>query len=175
MAAVTEVIGVEQLLDSGPPAHGQWPHMPPGLPRLACEAQHVPSAQRRCQHRRLAASRKRRRAATHPARNTAGTAVILHDCVAGSMFSERLVYRLYIIHVVVPGCFSTRYLDAGTPPRGEVVSRLPQRQSHQRSTFRIVSDMVGAGALQSRAMSITGATETTATRIHPAKDAAPDM
>jgi hypothetical protein len=40
----------------------QWPHMPPGLPRrtkgLACEAQHVQSAQRRCQQLKLAASAK---------------------------------------------------------------------------------------------------------------------
>jgi hypothetical protein len=48
------------------------------------------------------------------------------------------------------------------------------RRSHQRSTFRIVSDMVGAGALQSRAMSSTGATETIAKRAHHPRDAAPD-
>src|SRR5689334_1468130 len=50
-----------------------------------------------------------------------------------------------------------------------------QRRSHQRSTFRIVSDMVGAGAPQSRTMKTTGTNETTAKRVHTATDAAPDM
>jgi transcriptional regulator of acetoin/glycerol metabolism len=50
----------------------------------------------------------------------AGTTVILHDRVATSTFSERLFYRLNIIHVVMPGCFATRHtLDAGTSIRGE--------------------------------------------------------
>jgi hypothetical protein len=42
----------------------------------------------------------------------------VHDRIASSTFSERLFYRLNIIHVVVPGCFATRHtLDAGTPTR----------------------------------------------------------
>jgi transcriptional regulator of aromatic amino acid metabolism len=51
----------------------------------------------------------------------AGTTVILHDCIAAGTFSERLFYRLNIIHVVVPGCFATRHtMDARTPTRAEL-------------------------------------------------------
>ena len=34
----------------------------------------------------------------------AGPTVILHDCMVAGMFSERLFYRLNIIHVVMSGC-----------------------------------------------------------------------
>jgi DNA-binding NtrC family response regulator len=37
----------------------------------------------------------------------AGTTVILHDCIVAGTFSERLFYRLNIIHIVMPGCLST--------------------------------------------------------------------
>jgi transcriptional regulator with PAS, ATPase and Fis domain len=50
----------------------------------------------------------------------AGTTVILHDCVVAGTFSERLFYRLNIIHIVLPGCFAAHHtLDAGTPTSAE--------------------------------------------------------
>lgn len=106
----------------------------------------------------------------------AWTTVILHDCVVAGTFSERLFYRLNIIHIVLPGCFcSTPYVECGNADKRRVASSLRPRRSHQRSTFRIVSDMVGGGALQSRTMSRGGASETTARRVHPAKERVPDM
>ena len=49
----------------------------------------------------------------------AGTTVVLHDCIVAGTFSERLFYRLNIIHVVMPG-FATRHtLNAETPTHAE--------------------------------------------------------
>ena len=49
----------------------------------------------------------------------AGTTVVLHDCIVAGTFSERLFYRLNIIHVVMPG-FATRHtLNAETPTSAE--------------------------------------------------------
>jgi hypothetical protein len=39
----------------------------------------------------------------------------------------------------------------------------------------MVSDMLGAGTLQSRTISAGGTSETTATSVHPGKDVVPDM
>ena len=50
----------------------------------------------------------------------AGTTVTLHDCMIAGTFSERLFYRLNIIHVVMRGCCATRHaLNEGTPTRAE--------------------------------------------------------
>lgn len=50
----------------------------------------------------------------------AGTTVTLHDRMIAGTFSERLFYRLNIIHVVMRGFCATRHaLDAGTPTRAE--------------------------------------------------------
>lgn len=58
--------------------------------------------------------------------------------------------------------------------RGDVACSLGQPRSHQRSTFRIVSDIVGEGGLQSRTMTASGAADSTATSVHAANDVVPD-
>ncbi len=57
--------------------------------------------------------------------------------------------------------------------RGDIV-RATDWRSRQRSTSRIVSDMVGGGTLQRRTINAGGTTSSTATRVHPAKDVVPD-
>ncbi|MBI2187294.1 MAG: hypothetical protein HYU37_09290 [Acidobacteria bacterium] len=42
------------------------------------------------------------------------------------------------------------------------------------STSRMVSDMLGVGALQSRTMTAGGTSDTIATTVHPAKDVVPE-
>lgn len=49
------------------------------------------------------------------------------------------------------------------------------RQSDQRSASRMLSDMLGDGALQSRAATAGGTSDSTATTVHPVKDVVPDM
>lgn len=43
-----------------------------------------------------------------------------------------------------------------------------------RSVSRMVSDMDGEGALQSRTMTVGGTNDSTATTVHPGKDVVPD-
>ena len=44
----------------------------------------------------------------------------------------------------------------------------------QRSASRMVSDMDGEGAFQSRIMTAGGTNDSTATTVHPGKDVVPD-
>jgi hypothetical protein len=95
-----------------------------------------------------------------------------HDRIAHGTFELRQFYGLNIMHIVLARDAAGR--DTAIPFGAELQEPSVMR-SHQRSAFRIVSDMVGDGALQKRTMSAGGSADSTATSVHPANDLVPDM